>query len=404
LDRDAAIIKINSPDVSSYHTITQNYFGGSASGGSGNLMTIDYRSSFTGIFISGNAFITNNHFVRMKFSNTTNSTGVSNGSVIRLVYVDSVNAFSSTLPVISGNEFGSLNVADSLHFTQNFDESNVSVTGIFVRYSNLNGIFNNQFNHLRCYAATGGVELTAIYTLEGYTLINDNTIGNPAIINNIINCSNAPSIGISTVGSIVRIHNNTISSITNTTSCSAAAVRGIFVNSGYLDSIYNNTISHLTNSIGSSSDYAALSGIYVSAGSGGYGNLVAGNHIHNLQNKSEGNFTTIAGLVLRNYITAESNFIHTLTFANSVSTTIYGILVPGNESDLRNNMVNLGLDSNGNSITAANINFVGVSGGHVITHNSIYIGGNNVEDGFLGSIAYSFPGNALPTACVNNIF
>jgi len=403
-NRDAAIIKINSPSISNSHIISQNHFGGTLPGGLGNPMNIDYKSSFTGVYVSGNADITNNYFTRMRFFNSTNSTSISNGSKINLVYTDS-GIYNPQLTDISGNQFGSLNSTDSLHCTQSFEDNNIEFTGIQTIEHQTN-ISNNQFNYIRCYSQNGGITLRPIFVLGIATNIYNNTIGNPAVYNSIINNGNSPTYGINCIGAAVKINNNTISRFSVSGGTSDAALEGISIssiNNGSVDSVCNNSIFQLSNGISQSSNYPTIKGIalYVRA-TGAAKNLVENNNIYALQNLNTTRSGTVIGILSGEYLEMRRNFIHSLNAASATSIT--GIDIPEKYATVENNMISLGLDSNGASITNGAISFVGVSGGHVMTHNSIYIGGSNVTDGFIGSNCYLFLGNALPTACFNNIF
>ena len=399
-NNEVAAIKINTTTVIQ-HVIDNNFFGGTQPMCKGNSMLINYKIKFYWIDVAGSTSITNNQFARQNFVNTVNNAGQID---VRMINAADENNASNIY--IANNNIGSVQAADSLHFTQSFDNTYTTVAGIVVNIGNEYKVFNNTINYLHCYAPNNGaIALMPIYTFNGYANISGNIVGSPALYNSIINNTDAATYGIACLGATTKINNNVVSRITSTSTTSSAAVLGIYVNSGSIDSVCSNTIFQLKNAISANSFYAPLGGMSITPSTvGGLGNIVSDNTIHSLQNYSTLQGGSVVGMHLGSHLMVKRNFIHSLNSTDQFNTTIYGILIPDKFSELENNMVSLGIDSTGNSISAGNLSFIGISGGHTMRHNTVYIGGSNVQDGFLGSMCYAFLGNALPTYCYNNIF
>ncbi|HSN61554.1 MAG TPA: hypothetical protein VLR49_11510, partial [Ferruginibacter sp.] len=391
-----SVLKINAPATTTEHQVTENHFGGMSPGGLGNPMSIGYNQIYYCLDISGKTVINKNYFTRMRFNNAS----ATDGAVIRMINIDDIN----NTYAISNNQFGSTAIEDSLHFSQGSTNINISVTGIYVNaYSS---IINNQFTHLRCYSNSGMIAFEAIRTQAGIDIRN-NVIGNPLIPNSIVNNSNGSTAGIVVYGGGGDIKNNTICRISANGNENSASLTGIYYNGYGFDSISNNKIFHLKNGNGAACNTQTLTGmtVYQAYGGGGQANLIGGNDIHSMVNDCTSGGGTVIGIHVASNLNVRHNFIRNLYSNNTTNIShVYGILIPDKYSVLENNMVSLGLDSNGNSITAGNLYFAGISGGEVMNHNSVYIGGSGVTDGLMGSACFLFLGNALPTANTNNIY
>ena len=381
------------------HQVSNNYFGGMAALGQGNMMQVAYKGSFSCVDALGKVDILNNSFTRMRFVSGVDTSNAK----IRFINIEDFSG--NYIYNIIGNQIGSANLNDSLHFTQSNFDNNMNVTGIFVNAQAGSFISNNQINQLRCYSTNGNISLNGILVFNGLAAINNNIIGSPAIANSIINYCNAPTTAISAYSAFSRINNNTISRISALSGDNQSSITGIYTNGGTLDSICFNKIFHLKNGNGAISNSPVLTGISASTNSGGYQNLIGSNQVYSLVNNCTEGGGTVIGIQSNANINIMGNFVRNLySLCTSNITSVYGILIPNKYSVLENNMVSLGLDSNGNSLTAGNLYFAGISGGELMKHNSVFIGGNNVEDGFMGSACFLFLGNALPTNNMNNIF
>ena len=399
-DDEVSVIKINTPAIETPHIIEDNFFGGTAVGCQGSPMHISYKSKFYFIDINGQCSISNNKFARLQFNDNVSSVL----SEIRMVNITSTSNITSCNVI--GNQFGSLAAADSIHFTHNYSGNSVTAACVVADCSTNYYLIDNRFVNIKCFSpAQGGITLAPIYTFNGGAVISQNKIGDASFYNSIVNNTNAPTYGIACYGAAAKINDNTICRISSTYSGSNATVQGIYTNRGSVDSICRNNIFQLKTNQSNSNSYAPLAGMSINPDfGGGLANAITDNVIHSLHNLSASQGGTVAGIHVSRNVNIRRNFIHSLSINNAAPASVYGILIPDKESAVENNMIRLGLDSNGNSITSGSLSFYGISGGHVVIHNSVYIGGSNVQDGFFGSACYLFLGNALPSDYHNNIF
>ncbi len=404
--RDAVyVIKINSLNNPKLHTIENNFFGGTAANCSGGVMDVGYRDGFTGIWLWGEANIRNNKFARLYFHNSINS--ASNG--ITMVYADGISNILTNN--ISNNQFGGADIADSIHVT-NDNTAIINETGLNCIYAQQSTggtyfITGNYFSGIKCYSNSAHLSLIPIAATYGNPVITNNQIGEPSAINSIFNTAPGFTYGISCVSTSVKINGNTICRIKNSSACCSSIIQGISVRGGSIDSICNNTIFHLENSIEDISSSGPLVGIVVSPQApGGLANLIEGNNIHSLYNNSSSTGGTVSGILSNGNVNIRRNFIHNLNSNSEAYVTINGIFIPDKESVVENNMISLGFDSSGNTITPGNLSFYGIVGGNVLRHNTVSIGGNAVGDGLGlgGSACFVFIGSALNTEYHNNIF
>jgi len=255
----------------------------------------------------------------------------------------------------------------------------------------------------------------------------------------------------------VSIANNNIGSITinnNAGTGTATSFRGIFVSAttGVLHSVTDNVIGGPTpaggitsNLVGANSAFAihfvaasgtvtgntvrnitnnannaavVLSGIFMSGSNAVNPNTVAGNTVHSLRNivtGGAGGATYAIDLAISTNPASvvEKNLVHSITADTTLTTyQIIGLFMRntgGSAASVRNNMVRLGLDPAGASITTAlfitGIRDAAVAGAtNNFYHNSVYIGGSNVAP--TGSNTYAFNSDSITTTrnFQNNIF
>ncbi len=381
------------------HTIENNFFGGTAAECSGGVMDIGYHTSFTGIFIWGPANINNNKFARLYLHNVV----ISDHSGLGMINIASNN---NAQPIsISNNQFGGAAIADSIYVTNtNGAGFETQFPCIYAEATTATGyITGNYFSGIRCYGNSSYINLVPVYAHFGSAVISQNQIGDPSVVNSILNAAPGLISGISIDASSASINSNTICNIK-----SANNVRGITVNAGSIDSICNNTIFQLESIQGNITSHHPVAGIYAAQQTtGGLHNLIEGNNIHSVYSRSAfSDGVSSSGIVLLGNLNIRRNFIHNLNSSGDANNSINGILIPGKESTVENNMISLGYDSSGNTITNSNLSVYGIVGGNVLRHNSVFIGGNNVADGqgLGGSACYVFIGSALNAEYHNNIF
>ncbi|MES2849875.1 MAG: choice-of-anchor Q domain-containing protein [Bacteroidota bacterium] len=393
------VINITSLNAEVPYTIENNFFGGTAAQCGGSVMDVGYQTNFTGIFIWGPANINSNKFARLYLHNVV----ISDHSELSMIHIESNR---SSPPIsINNNQFGGTAIADSIYVTNNNGAGwETQFPCIYAAGTNTTGyITGNYFSGIRCYGNSSYINLVPVYAHFGYAVVSQNQVGDPSVVNSLFNAAPGFTYCISIDASSATINGNTICNIKNITS----PLRGINVNAGSIDSICNNTIFQLESTQGNITADQPFTGIYAAQqNSGGLHNLIEGNNIYSLYNHSPFEGSSPSGIVSLGNLNIRRNFIHNLYSSSNAYNTITGILVPDKESTLENNMISLGYDSSGNSITNGNLSVYGIVGGNVLRHNSVFIGGNNVADGqgIGGSACYVFIGSALNTEYHNNIF
>jgi|GEM_PF-1673242 hypothetical protein len=189
------------------------------------------------------------------------------------------------------------------------------------------------------------------------------------------------------------ISNNLICNIRNSysaTGSQAASTRGIVVNPTITGTftVTNNRISNISTSSQTTSGGAtsALVGISVSHTIGN--TLLSGNTIHSLAltgtstTAAVGNVGIFYSTPTTGTNTVNGNFIHSQTlFANNPFATITGIDVAAGNPVVTNNMIRMGIDSSGSSVTTA-CTWRGITKNVAqaqVYFNTVYIGGSGVN-------------------------
>ncbi|HEU0275216.1 MAG TPA: hypothetical protein VFQ83_11870 [Candidatus Udaeobacter sp.] len=259
---------------------------------------------------------------------------------------------------VNGNAIGSLDGSSTIVIAASSAVANTApIIGILDSSSNSNTISKNDIGSITI--NSGGTGTTtgfrAIYAngtdATQLETIDDNTIAN--ITDNIL--GNYAMYGISTSSSAVDAEGNLVRNMIGNSTSTASAVTGIAVNAPvatHATLVSQNTVHSLSNTATGSSN-ASISGMDFTLPS------VDGNLI-------------------------EQNFVHSL----SVSTTlvpayqIFGIVMEGQgNATFQNNMVQLGLDAAGNSITTGyTIAGIRDTDGATANYyfNSVYVGGTGV--------------------------
>jgi len=215
-------------------------------------------------------------------------------------------------------------------------------------------------------------------------------------------------------GATILFTGNEVYNLTNYTTNTAmyyfSQVIGIYSNSG-ATTISGNTVRNLTNAGGSiSCTNIGYGGLYDAAigimYSGSAASTVSGNQIYNL---STGAASGVTGLAFSSYGNniVEKNLIHSLSAASGAA--VRGIFGQNGYTIYRNNMLRLGLDENGTSITTP-VTFTGIvdytgnlSAYNSFYNNTVYIGGTGVTN---TANTYAFLGYVLINTryVKNNIF
>lgn len=396
--------------------ITNNYIGGSGPMCSGTWVQ-------TGGAANQNTYFNMGNVAKSKFSNntmanfnfTTTSTSATGSGVFNMVQY--VNGMLD----IDSNTFGIMTDSNSIVVVGG---NGGAVIAIAANASNTAGTYSISGNKFGGFKVNGGtsssnsiavISITSAANNITYN-IDNNIIGN-AITNNIIAWPSTGSgvqgvVGILNSSSAnLRIRNNIIRNLTNLYygAVGSSVTTGINSSAG-IDTITGNQIYALVNYASgqsNSDNIAAINGISCSQTTAG--NLISRNKIYGLLELNGGAATvTVNGINVSGMTasTVSRNLIHSLsTEASGILAGVMGINYASGTITLTNNMIRLGLDSNGASmVTTPTIRGINKKGGNISAYfNSVYIGGSGVGTGIANS--YGFIRTATGTDDVkNNIF
>ncbi|MEP7197585.1 MAG: hypothetical protein ABI851_13770, partial [Saprospiraceae bacterium] len=424
-------ISINSAVFGSNFTITSNFFGGSAplcAGAAWNYLGTGTTGQPSLAMLRINSAIS-------AFSNVSNNT-FSNISITTA----SVNAFQGLIAHLNGNININNNTIGSQTTTGNitYIHSSTSTATVFMpigvgtsTLAQTINVTNNNIGSITVSStSTGTVNFRCIYgqpPIGSFLNITNNTIGG-TVANSIQQLSGSATAqtgvlkGINvlnpSLGAVVS--NNIIRNLTITTTFAGPVLVGIdFNTTGGNYTITNNSIFNLTtNSTNINiNNIASVNGL-VMAGTGAGETNVSNNTIHSLTNTN----TTVAGWINGMYFSTANaplaqtiiskNFIHSINLASAITGAgMVGIFLPNaGIAQVNNNMVRLGIDASGASITnGLQINGIqkNSTGTMGIYYNTVYIGGSGVVSGTVNSYAFrrgaSTLGSTLDTV-MNNIF
>ncbi len=384
---------------------------------------------------STNWDVTNN-----KFYQTVSKTQTT-ASIHAAIQIGSTNVGGTN---ITGNTIGFANANGTGNYMWTGLSTTSRMVGIYLSSASSTEkitISNNLIQNISLTGPLGTTTTTAafigIQIASGWADVLNNTIGSldgskTILVNNASNTSTSEVYGIyssvSIAGVTSKINGNSIGSITHSTNstvaCGLIGIRGgnsstndlriennilggtggelkttnnsttATLNGNTIIGIYiqtspsvvlNNTISNLTtnNQSTGTGTTSSVQGIYVSSAAAGAS--VSGNSIHTLTNTSASASTWINGITISSSsatLVVEKNFIHSFNITGTGSTaTLNGIYINGGTTNFANNMIRLGLNSAGASITAGlainGINEVGGTTNNFV-HNSVYIGGSGV--------------------------
>ncbi len=385
-----ALYKYNTTDTLGV-TISDNYVGGSAPMCAGSPLTFTNNATYiTAMYLyfgynAGASFtyfptnnITNNTFRNMVINTTSTSTT----QTMIYHYYGKSN--------IRNNTFGSLTANNDIVFNYSGTAS-----GTFAAIANATGthdtmyIENNTIGGITINQATGtnglslrGIDLGGSST--GNFFVNNNTIGGPSLGAMIQNTGNnlLPIINRNSNNKFSTINNNLIQNCISTTK--TANVYAIMTGALSGETNYN-TIRNITSK--SSSTGGALFGIVIGASSGNVGMSVNNNKIYNLY-ASDSAKVMVCGIVNQAGSSTAPNFVNNNIIDNLYANNpagganIYGITVSTGQFIYANNIVRLGLDSNGNAYTRAH-NYYGMNefnGTNKFYYNTLFIAGNTIGD------------------------
>lgn len=404
-------------------TINNNYIGGSEPSAGGTAWTVNggFLNTFRGITMNVDTTSTSN-VQGNTIRNINFNTSTASSNIPGIFCAIHATAGSINIGTTSGNTIGSASGTGSLTITTSL--SGARVYGIGVENSvSKTSISNNTIGSI----TTNGTSTSISNSFTGIAssstsnsiTISGNTIGSTSTTNSI-NASNFSTnattqvvTGINTTGTgTTTISNNTIANLNNNYnpgSTISSVMRGI-VNSSGTVIINGNTIRNLstvTNSSGTTS-FSSVIGILNTSVIGTVS--ITQNIIHTLKNTHATGITTVLGICNNGFNSGTNtigrNFIHSLSLSTTAAGNIYGIEVLGGTSTYQNNMIRLGIDESGASLSNE-YNIKGIddnSGTNTYYFNTVYIGGTNVNSGSTNTYALYSAVTSGRRIFKNNIF
>lgn len=341
---------------------------------------------------SGNNYtITGNTigFANSSGTGTYNFVGVSSSSVFIPIFV---NTATTTASNINSNTIAGISMSGAVSGTS----SSASFRGIYVSA----GLANCNSNTIGSLTTNGSINFTSSSTSASDVIgiynfgssnwtTNNNNIGGISASNSSTGAANIYGLRCNTTSTATwtctgnTIGGNISNSINSTSTATATVVNGI-LNSNPIGTFTNNTIRNLTVAGGTGTGTnASMVGIAIAATSANH--TVSQNIIHSLSNSNTSASVQVNGIVYNSSTGTNlvaRNLIHSLNIVSSVATSsMSGINILAGTATYQNNMIRLGIDSAGGSLT----NGIIINGINETTagidnmyFNSVYIGGSSV--------------------------
>ncbi|MEI8202003.1 MAG: hypothetical protein WCH34_03265 [Bacteroidota bacterium] len=409
------------------HLITGNSIGGSApacGGSAWNVNASSVNNRFVGIHINAGTTtatsIQNNTIKNMSWLSAGANTGAPGTWCGMYLAGGNLNVGN-----LNGNIIGENTGTGSITITSS--ASNTNSYAILNASSNTNFISNNSIGSMTVTGSAAGNSHSL------YVILNVAATVNIAIDNNLLgsltsaNSINAPNLSVagsarqficgiqnSSAGTVA-ITNNTIANINNAfdvipASASGAMIYGIITGSGS-NTITGNTIRNLRvnapSVAGGTGGNSSVIGIALNISTVG-GQNISQNKVYSLSSSYSGE-NSVTGIFYNGYTSGSNvvarNLIYSLELTSaSTNSVLNGIYAGGGTTVFQNNMIKLGLKSDGSSITSSYaINGINDAlGSNNYYFNSVYIGGSLVTG---ASATYAF--NSASTTArefENNIF
>lgn len=347
-------------------SITGNIIGFADNAGNGTYtITGGATSRFYPIYLSSHGTTTatsiqNNTIKNISISGTAAGTGTSAPFAAILIASGLSNIGNST-----GNTIGSSSSAGSILFTSSSTTTSTDIYGIYFFPSQSVNISNNIIGGIDATnTSTGGIDIYGIRAFTSSTSPITNTIQN-----NTVGYAAAP--------------------LTNGASATGSNTYGIYSQTG-ASVVTGNVVSNLTMSAANTGtgSSASLIGIWNDNTSATTGNNINNNIIHSLNNTNASAAVTVLGIQYGGSATGThviaNNIIHSLSSGSSSATSnLRGINVTAGTSAYVNNMVRLGIDAAGASITSGLLIY-GIYDNNTVTtgnyyyYNTVYVGGTGV--------------------------
>lgn len=356
-----------------------NYIGGNTNSCGGTLTKTGNDNIFYGIYLSVSATI---------------ASSVQNNTIKNIDWTNSLSSSWYGINIISG----AVNIGT---VTGNTISGITTANSLSTYSTNFYGIFK---------------------TGTGATNISNNSIGSPMLANSILASSTSTSnaqyvFGINNSGTdAITISGNTIANLTNgtantTTSSSGGCINGIKSTAG-TNTITGNTVRNINIANLNTAVDATASAIGINFTSTvAATQTISQNTVYNIANTN----SVFSGPVIGIYCSGPSfagvanrNLIHSL-YTVSNSSKIWGIYIVDGQMLFSNNIIRLGLDENGNSLTQSceiagfYLNSSSSTNFSKLQHNTIYIGGTNVVTTTTNYTYGVFKANNAPDTIFNNI-
>jgi hypothetical protein len=406
--RYAGITLVGSTGVSgNAHIIRNNVIGFGAANGTGTTTITGSSNEVRGLDLaaasSGTATSVQGNIISgINQTSSRASTTASSSPFIGIVLGTTSGVFD--VGNLSGNFVGSLDGSSTVVINEtSTTASNAPVIAIYDFSLSSGNVSNNNIGAITINSGgtgtTVGFRGILVNTSSAATeIINNNTIGGPgaagAITDNQV--GNYVMYGIQTALPAVSMTGNTVRNMVGNANFAATVVQSgyvVNVSTAATNSslISRNTVHSLSNASGSTNASIYAMDLTLPASNNITANVIERNLIHSLVNTSTDNTAQLWGIVQRGSGTA-------------------GVPVT---AVMKNNMIRLGLDANGNSITSG-LSLIGIrdiqgatggAGSTVVSYyfNSVYIGGTGVAS---SSSTFAFNGSALTSTrnYVDNIF
>jgi len=392
-----------------WHTIKNNIIGFGAANGTGTTTITGSSNEFRGLDLpaASSGTVTNvqgNIISGINQTSSRASTTAASSPFIGIVFGTTSGVFN--VGNLSGNFVGSLDGSSTIVVNAtSTTASNAPVMGIYDFSLSSCNVSNNNIGAITINSGgtgtTVGFRGILVNTSSASTeTINNNTIGGPTAAGAITDTQVGSYVmyGIQTALPAVSMTGNTVRNLVGSSNFPATVVSsGIIVNVSTAvtntSTISRNTIHSLSNASGAAqtSIYAMDLTLPATTNIAVDGNVIERNLIHSISNTSTDNTSQMWGIVQRGSGTA-------------------GVPV---RAIFKNNMIRLGVDKDGNSITSG-LSIIGIrdiqgatgGAGTSVTNyyfNSVYIGGTGVAS---SSTTFAFNGSALTSTrnYVDNIF
>jgi hypothetical protein len=377
-----------------WHTITGNVIGFGASDGTGTTTISGNDNEIHGIDIQAASSLTatrvqGNTISGITQTSSRNSTTTGLPVFAGIATTTSAGASATGIVDILGNTIGSLDGSSSIVINASSTTTNtVPVMGILTFSAQSDTTSGNNIGAITIQGTgtvTGFRGIFAGATATQTQTVANNTIGGSGAGGAITDSQVGAGVvyGIQTATSAASITGNTIRNLNdNGNVASSVVVEGIAMSSTsatFPSNVSRNTVYGLSNASGSASNSIYAIDLTMSVTSAVNGNLVERNVIHSLSLTSTDNTSQTWGIVVRGPATS-----------GNVAT-----------STVQNNMIRLGIDSSGNSVTSGlsiiGIRDIAATGGSTANSyydNSVYIGGSGVAS---SSNTYAFNSGTITT-------